>query len=358
MNTAQPSFLTKILTRLRLPLAVASCRMRGQHKPLVVLMYLTDRCNLRCTYCVGHWSGRKLPDPSLEEIKDWVDQFTAMGTRHVTIHGGEILLRQDTASLIEYMKGKGLYVNLVSNGIILPENIDQLAGVDSLCISLDGRQEANDANRGKGSYEKIMLAIMAAKREGFPLTVQCTLTKNNIGEIEYLAEQAKRIGYYQQFSLLLKPNSESNMQLGLEGEDIRQALSSILDLKRKGFPIFTSEKTLINALAWPLPYDQAMLDKQEAARHPGIIPCQYGKLKVVIDANANVLPCSSLNDSFSAMNLRQTSFAQAYRHVLESNTCESCFFLTQNDWSLLLGLSPSIYLEQAAIQLKNLRGKF
>lgn len=348
------SRLSHITSRLVLPYNILKCKLLGVYKPLVVLFYVTDRCNLKCRYCGGHWSGRKIKDYTTEELKSIVDQCVALGTKHFTIHGGEIFLRDDTKEVVEYMKGKGLYVNVVTNGLLLPEKYDEIRDIDSLCISLDGTEEANDANRGAGSYKKIIEAIEVARREGFKFNVQATITRNSKDQVPYLAKLAKEKGYYQQFSLLLKPLEASREDIGLDDEETKEVLREIMKYKKDGYPIFTSMRTLENALNWKHPYAKAMLDVEEYKKEKDTIRCYYGKLKLVIDADGFAYPCSSLNDVFKAKNVMEVGVKEAYEHVVSTNTCEACFFLTQNDWSLLLGLSPRQYYDQVKIQLKEI----
>ena len=345
-----------ISSRIRLPLAIIKCRLFRIQRPLVVVFYLTDRCNLSCSYCVGNWSGRKIDDLSLEEIKRIIDQCVELGARHFTIHGGEILVRKDTKEIIKYLKSKGMYVNVVTNGILLQEKISDLEEVDSLCISLDGREENNDYTRGAGSYRKIISAIHTAKEKAIKFVVHATLTKSNLNDIEYLAEQAKEIGYYQQFSLLLKPLLPAMQDLFLSDADARSALDKIKQLKKRGYPIFTSYRVLDNALHWPLSYDKARLDDHEFARFKDkrLIPCYYGRLKIAIDADGYLYPCSSLNDSFLALNVKEVGVKAAYEHVLKTNKCSACIYLTQNEWSLLLGMDIRQFIDQVGVQVKGI----
>ncbi len=303
---------------------------------------------------MGNWSGRKIKDYTTREIKTIIDECIAMGTVHFTIHGGEILVRDDVGEIIGYLKEKGSFVNLVTNGILLRERIDELAGVDSLCISLDGKEENNDFNRGKGSYQAAMEAISFAKARQLKFVVHATLTRKSINDIEYLCKQAKQLGYYQQFSLLLKPLTEGQSVLGISDTEARNAIRQIMRLKRAGYPVFTSNRSLRNALNWPFPLSEARIDKSSFLFNNQLIRCFYGKLKITIDANGYVYPCSSLNDSFHALNVREVGLKKAFEHVITQNTCEACYYLTQNDWSLLLGGSPEQYLSQAVIQFKSI----
>lgn len=352
-------FIEHITSRLKLPYAILKCKITGKYKPLVVLLYVTDRCNLRCRYCDGNWSARKIPDLATDEIIKIIDECIELGTIHFTIHGGEIFLRDDTKYLVDYIKGKGCYVNLVTNGLLLPKKIDELRNIDSLCISLDGSEEANDANRGEGSYKKIMEAIKLAKKEGFKFNVQATITKYSKNEVGYLAKLAKEIGYYQQFSLLLKPLAPKQNDIGLTDEETKDVLREIIEYKKRGYPIFTSYRTLKNALNWPFSYSvKPMLNRKEFSKNPCLIRCYYGKLKIVIDADGCAHPCSSLNDTFKALNVKEVGVEKTYEHILKANTCEACYFLTQNDWSLLLGLSGRQYMEQVKIQLRQIFDRY
>ncbi|MFH1305343.1 MAG: radical SAM protein, partial [Candidatus Omnitrophota bacterium] len=198
---------------------------------------MTDRCNLRCRYCEGHFSGRQIKDLTMDEIRKIIDECKELGACHFIIHGGEILLRNDIGKIVDYLKEKDLYVDLATNGALLPDKINEIKNVDSLCISLDGREENNDFTRGKGSYLAAMRAIEAARAEGIKLSVHATLTKINLGDIEYLCEQARRMGYYQQFSLLLKPLRQFQNELVLNDEEIRTVLRQIIGFKRKGYPV-------------------------------------------------------------------------------------------------------------------------
>lgn len=354
LQVARKSLLNRVTTRLILPYNVLKCKLLGTYRPLVVLLYVNDRCNLRCKYCVGNWSARKIPDFTTEEIVRIVDECVEIGTCHFTIHGGEILLRDDVEYLVNYMKGKNLYVNLVTNGLLFPEKMHAVRNVDSLCISLDGPEESNDLTRGRGSFKAILKAIKLAKQEDFKFTVQATLTKYNKNHIGYLVKLAKEIGYFQQFSLLLKKLSPGLEHIGLDDKETKEVLREIINYKRQGYPIFTSYRTLENALNWPFPYSRPMLNVDEIPPNSNLIRCYYGKLKVSIDADGNVYPCSSLNTEFKALNVREVGVKRAFEHVLKTNRCESCLFLTQNDWSLLLGLSREQYLEQVGIQLRQL----
>jgi cyclic pyranopterin phosphate synthase len=105
---------------------------------------VTDRCNLRCQYCMPEADYVWLPREDLlhfEEISALVDIFIGLGVDRLRLTGGEPLLRRDLSSLVGMLSTKpGLNdLALTSNGILLASQIDDLkaAGLRRITVSLD-----------------------------------------------------------------------------------------------------------------------------------------------------------------------------------------------------------------------------
>jgi cyclic pyranopterin phosphate synthase len=105
---------------------------------------VTDRCNLRCEYCMPEDEYAWLPREDMlqfEEISALVDVFLALGVDKVRLTGGEPLLRRDLQTLVRMLAGKpGLAdLALTTNGVLLAEQIDDLraAGLGRITVSLD-----------------------------------------------------------------------------------------------------------------------------------------------------------------------------------------------------------------------------
>lgn len=105
---------------------------------------VTDRCNLRCQYCMPETDYAWLPRQDLlqfEEIVRLVDLFLAQGVDHIRLTGGEPLLRRDLPALVEMIADRpGLRdLALTSNGILLSDQISALkaAGLRRVTVSLD-----------------------------------------------------------------------------------------------------------------------------------------------------------------------------------------------------------------------------
>ncbi len=104
---------------------------------------VTDRCNLRCAYCMPESRYSWLPNPDLlsfEELSGLVDRFVALGVRRVRLTGGEPLLRRSLEVLVAMLSSKPLdELSLTTNGVALRSLAGPLraAGLGRLTVSLD-----------------------------------------------------------------------------------------------------------------------------------------------------------------------------------------------------------------------------
>src|SRR3954463_498848 len=108
---------------------------------------VTDRCNLRCEYCMPEEDYVWLPREDVlhfEEISALADVFLSLGVDKIRLTGGEPLLRRDVAALVRMIAAKpGLKdLALTTNGILLADQIDALkaAGLGRITVSLDTLQ--------------------------------------------------------------------------------------------------------------------------------------------------------------------------------------------------------------------------
>ena len=114
-------------------------------RPLTSLrLSVTDRCNLRCQYCMPEQDYVWLPRGDIltfEEIDTLVDVFTDVGVDRVRITGGEPLLRKNLPNLIALLARKTAIEDLAltTNGMLLADQVETLraAGLPRITVSLD-----------------------------------------------------------------------------------------------------------------------------------------------------------------------------------------------------------------------------
>jgi GTP 3',8-cyclase len=145
---------------------------------------VTDRCNLRCTYCMPREAFGKdfvfLPRTELlsfEEIVRVAGVFVQLGVHKIRLSGGEPLLRHGVEHLIEMLsklctvEGQPVEIALTTNGLLLSRKAKALkgAGLSRLTVSLDGLSEAvfQRMSDSTASVTTVLGGIAAAQRIGF-----------------------------------------------------------------------------------------------------------------------------------------------------------------------------------------------
>lgn len=166
---------------------------------------VTDRCDLRCVYCMKERQ-QFLPRSellSIEELERLCSLFIASGTRRIRLTGGEPLVRRGIDTLIERLgqkvqTGALAELTLTTNGTHLAEHAQHLArnGVRRINVSLDTRdtEKFRQITRG-GNLADVLNGIEAARSEGISIKLNMVALKGfNEDEIAEQIEWAHRSG--------------------------------------------------------------------------------------------------------------------------------------------------------------------
>jgi GTP 3',8-cyclase len=169
---------------------------------------VTDRCNLRCAYCMPEeplWFPREAI-LRYEEIVRIVRTFIRMGVRKVRITGGEPLVRRDLPRLVEMVAGiAGIEdLSLTTNGVLLAPVAGDLkrAGLTRINVSLDTLvPERFKALTGRDHLGRVMEGLEAAREAGFhPIKINTVLLRGvNDDEAEALVEAGRDRGWEVRF---------------------------------------------------------------------------------------------------------------------------------------------------------------
>ena len=145
-------------------------------RPLESLrLSVTDRCNLRCLYCMPEEDYTWLPRDELltfEELTRVVEVFAFVGVRKIRLTGGEPLLRRDLHELVAMIAANSRVddIALTTNGVLLDEQAAALrkAGLHRVTISLDTlRPDRFRAMTRRDDHARVLAGISAAQPAGF-----------------------------------------------------------------------------------------------------------------------------------------------------------------------------------------------
>ncbi len=236
---------------------------------------VTDRCNLRCTYCMpegGIQLLKKKEILTLEEIAEVVKTGAELGIKKIRLTGGEPLVRQGIVDLVEMINRIDAIeeITMTTNGILLSKYAQQLkaAGLNRINISLDSviPEKFRDITRG-GNLNDVFEGIQAAKSAGLtPIKINVVrLANQDDQEIDlvkkFATEQGLQVRFITQMDLksgefsqveggeggncsicnrlrltangMIKPCLFSNKEYSIRDLGIREAFTQALNSKPK-----------------------------------------------------------------------------------------------------------------------------
>lgn len=161
---------------------------------------VTDRCNLRCRYCMPEEGVTPVPHDQVltyEEMLEIVRALAGLGIDRVRITGGEPLVRRDLTYLVAGLKAiPGIrWVGLTTNGILLSDQLPGLmqAGLDGVNISLDALEpQVYQTITRRDELARALAGLEAARNTpGLKVKVNCVPTRENRSQWVPLAQLAQ-----------------------------------------------------------------------------------------------------------------------------------------------------------------------
>lgn len=355
------SFLKSAWYRFLFFASLLICRTLKRDKPLFVVLVTNNNCNLNCTYCYGEY-GTKTAEKnySTKKLIQMIDELKNLGSRLLTMHGGEALLRKDFGEVLNYAKLRGFYISVNTNGYLVPKKLEELKCADTIVLSLDGSKENNDKYRGKGCYEKVIAAMDALSAISMPTVISATLTDDTLEDMDFLANLAVQRNMRVQYSILYNDQyleKKTGKRLSSDSV-IRKTTQRIKELRHMGYPVYYCDSVLDATINWPETYEQKReysLDdlaamNPEQRSNPDFIPCYHGRLKFQIDADGRVIRCWAKNKP-DAPNIHDLGLKAALKSVNRDNYCQHCTYLANNEHNALLDLDAKSIVHIARIQL-------
>ena len=207
---------------------------------------LTDRCSLRCTYCMPaeglDWLTRteRLSD---DEIVHLADVFVRLGMRSIRLTGGEPLVHGTLVSVVRRLAQlqPRPELSLTTNGISLDRKAGALvaAGLDRINVSVDtlGRKRFAELTR-RDRLPEVLAGVAAAAAAGLsPLKINSVLMRDaNLDEAPALLEWALRSGYELRFIEHMPLDADHIWQRGsmVTADEILQVLAAKYTLQPHG----------------------------------------------------------------------------------------------------------------------------
>lgn len=213
-------------------------RILGNENPLQSVIFISDRCNLRCKHC--HIVNDHTPtERSYEEIRDDLQYSYDKGSRFVDFEGGEPILwrdgDRDINDLIRLAKSIGFFSTTVTTNAQLPFNHCE---ADSIWVSMDGIGSFHDAIRGEGSFDRLEKNVNALTRKR--VSVNMVVNSLNYTNVADCLAYAKKSPHIASISMNFHTPYAGSEHLFLDWELREAVIDTIISHKKKGYPIMNS----------------------------------------------------------------------------------------------------------------------
>lgn len=325
---------------------------RGRKAPFFTMLTTNVRCNARCPYCFEDAYNRTTPDMPWEAMRRIIDELGALGCLEITLQGGETLLRRDVATIVGHILARGMRPRLVTNGILLEKRLNDLAGIGSIGVSLDGDEDFNDTSKNTpGYFRKAVAGLRAARARGIPCSIICQMIPGTDAQLPFLFGLARELGIGVQFLYTFHSDEHDKQEAftgGLSGEPYRALVRTILEAKAQGEPVLASRRGLLHSAAWDATYGRPhCANRVTAEQVPDGVPmprCFAGRNLLHIEADGDVWPCS-LNPVKGA-NIFALGSVDAAMDRLEElrDHCVDCVNPPHIDTNAVLSLHPGTIL--------------
>ena len=322
--------------KIRIGSKILIAKATGRPRPFFVQYSLLNACNAKCVYC--NCPEREDPRASLEMHRHALSEFARLGAVRIKFLGGEPLLHHDLPELVSIARGHGMRTAIVTNGFLVPQRMDLMKQFDEIVISIDGSERAHDAQRGHGTWKKVMAAIDACANAGLDFFLSAVVTRDTVAEVDWLIATARRYGVSVNFQIpqfnpeMYGPGAKQWMP---EPDDIRKLIGKIIQAKESGAPVLFSSRSYGRTLQWE------DFSRERDVRPGEASPCTAGKYFLQMEPNGDIYPCVLQIGTFQPKNAFRDGVEPAWRHA-SAHSCFDCYNTWLNENRGIFDLHPSI----------------
>ena len=198
---------------------------------------VTDRCNIRCQYCMPDGPLQFLPKKQLltyEEIAEFCERMTNLGVTRLRLTGGEPLVRGELHKLVAMLRAIPSIesIAITTNGMLLDQQIQELkaAGLDQINVSLDTLREKTFRKLSRrDGIERVLAGIESAMEHGYHPRLNAVLLREiNFEDAIPLVEFAIERGLVMRFIEFMPLDSDRqwNGTQMVSGEELRTHLAA------------------------------------------------------------------------------------------------------------------------------------
>jgi Y-X(10)_GDL-associated radical SAM protein len=300
----------------RTPARVRSAADVIHNVPVHVVWELTLACNLKCQHC-GSRAGKRRPDElDTAEALQVVEALARLGTRELSLIGGEAYLRKDWTEIVRAARSHGMYCAIQTGGwAFTPKRLEEgiAAGLQGVGVSVDGLRELHDRVRGvKGAFDNALDVVRRARDAGINRSVNTQIGAETIPQLRELMHTVIDAGARQwQIQLTVAMgNAVDHPELLLQPYHLHELIPLLAELQdegaERGFTMIVG-----NNIGYFGPYEHRLRPLLDEGLH--WTGCAAGQTGMGIEADGTVKGCPSLPTvGFAGGNVRELSVEEIW----------------------------------------------
>lgn len=152
-----------------------------------IYIEIISYCNQRCIYCYNSDTLKNKDMIDIATFKSIIDQCFSDELDNIILSGGEPMLHPNINEMLDYCNKMNIKVNIISNATLINDDVASLLSKynPGLQFTIDGGEKLlNDYSRGKGTFEKQLLALENLKKHGYDgiLNLRANIWRDNATE--------------------------------------------------------------------------------------------------------------------------------------------------------------------------------
>jgi radical SAM protein with 4Fe4S-binding SPASM domain len=282
--------------------------------PAYVVWEITLACNLKCLHCGSRAGHRRARELSTSECIDVVRQLAELGTREISIIGGEAFVRKDWLAIVRAIREHGIDCTMQTGGYKLSASMLEAAagaGLQGIGVSIDGLEALHDRLRGvPGSYGEALRVLDHCRRIGLTASVNTQITATVMPQLPELMDVIIEAGakHWQVQLTVAMGNAVDHDEILLQPYELATLMPLLAGLYRAG-----RERGLRllpgNNIGYFGPYD-TLWRGPERGYYPG---CPAGQNAIGLEADGTLKGCPSLPTTrYGAGSVRDTPIAELW----------------------------------------------
>ncbi len=304
--------------------------------PKIVNIELTTFCALRCPQCYKLFQNTKDVELELENVKQYIEELKAIGTKKILLSGGEPLSYEGLVELVRYIRKNGMEVYLSTGGIGMDEKYAEKlkeADISAVYISLNGStEEINSLSRD--GYSFAIDTGNICKKTNIPLRINWVARGDNCEDFKNIINLAESL-CVEQIDILMNKHDASN--------DLHSAITKTQLYSLAEFIKNYKGNVNIGIESCYFELKNAVGIKQASRLLRG---CSAGKYSMTINAYGRVSPCTHADYSI----FEDLSKYDSLKDYWENSPIVNEFRSINKPWEVCVDCERRMYCEPCKIR--------